>query len=294
MKLNITPPEKPSSGHGDARARGRPRKPGESVSEPRVQAVERAITLIRLLSEEVHATLKVVCADTGLPAATAHRILETLRAHRIVDYDETNQTWSIGVETFRVGQGYVQRMGFLDVGRSVMHQLTEATGETSNIAVFDDWSLIHVSQVETQAPIRAFIPSGTRSHLHASGSGKAVLAWMPRPLVRDHMVENALPRYTTHTLVTVDDLLDDLDLTQTRGWAFDNEERHLGMRCIAAPIFNSFGEAIAGISISGPISRLTDARVETLASGVIAAAHTVTEKSGGKWMATATAGERKS
>lgn len=283
-KRGTESPARPVERHGVSRSRGRPRGT-EDTSVPRVQAVERAVAIIRLLSKDVRATLKTVCADTGLPVSTAHRILETLRAHGIVDFNDRNKTWSIGVETFRVGQGYVQRVGVIDVARGVMHELTDATGETSSIAVFDAWTLVHVSQVEAKAPIRAFIPPGTRSYLHASGIGKAVLAYLSRPVVREHMINGALQRYTAQTLVTIDDLLRDLDRTRDRGWAFDDEERYLGMRCIAAPIFNAFGEVVAGVSISGPTSRLTDARIEALAPVVVDAARTMTGRSGGSWAA---------
>lgn len=248
-----------------------------------MQAVDRAVAVIRLLSDEARATLKVVCAGTGLPASTAYRILETLRSHKIVDFDEQEQTWGIGVETFRMGQSYVRRRSFMDVGRRVMHELTDATGESSSIAVFDNWTLIHVSQVESKSPIRAFIPPGTRTYLHASGIGKAVLAYMDPLLIRKHLGEKGLPSYTATTIVTIDSLLEDLQRTRQRGWAFDNEERYLGVRCIAAPIFNQFGEALAGISISGPTTRLIDERIETFVAGVTTAARTVTQQSGGEW-----------
>src|SRR5699024_1187750 len=87
--------------------------------------------------------------------------------------------------------------------------------------------------------------------------------------------------FTTKSIITIKDLLANLQVIRDRGWAFDDEERYIGMRCIAAPVFNEFGEAVAGLSISGPAGRLHDERAATVAAGVMAAANDVTRKSGG-------------
>lgn len=264
------------------RSRGRPRKSDMPAAGGRVQSIDRALTVFKLLSEEVKATLNVVSVTVNLPPSTTHRILETLRAHGMVSFDESDQTWSVGVEAFRIGQGYARRMNFLDVSREVMRDLTDSTGETSNIAVLEDWVLTHVSEIETKAPIRAFIPAGSRSHPHASGIGKALLACMNGEAIAERLGRVRLPRYTHKTIVDVERLLDDLGKTRTRGWAFDDEERFVGMRCIAAPIFDEYGGATAGISISGPTTRLTGERVDDLARHVVASAARITRESGGR------------
>jgi IclR family acetate operon transcriptional repressor len=240
------------------------------------------MVVFKLLAQELEATLNVISVTADLPYSTTYRILETLRLHGLVAFNENDQTWSIGVEAFRIGQGYARRMNFLDVGREVMRGLTDRTGETSNIAVFDNWNLVHVSQIETEAPIRAFVPPGAHSHPHASGIGKALLAHLQRRAVVAQIAVMALPEYTPRTLTDADRLMADLDRTRARGWALDDEERYLGMRCIAAPIFNEFGDAIAGISISGPVNRFSDDRIEALARDVVACAQAITHASGGR------------
>jgi IclR family acetate operon transcriptional repressor len=264
------------------RSRGRPRKAAEPRADSRVQSIDRALVVFKLLADETKATLNVICATTGLPFSTTHRILETLRLHDMVYFDEVDQTWGIGVEAFRIGQGYARRMSFVDVGRETMRQLTDKTGETSNIAVFENKELVHVSQIETTAPIRAFVPPGSRSHLHASGIGKVLLAYMNEKSARAFTASVDLPKYTANTVTEIDHMMAQRADVRGRGWAMDDEERYIGMRCIAAPIFNEFGEAIAGLSISGPAARLTDDRIDTLAEDVLSAADSITYKSGGR------------
>ena len=148
------------------RGRGRPRDPGGLDKNQRLRSVDRALSVLSLVAREVKAPLNVISATAGLPASTTHRILETLREHRMVFYDELTQTWSIGVESFRVGQGYARRISFLDVARQLMRDLTRRTDETSSLCVLEDNEVVAVTQIESEAVIRAFMPLGTRSAPH--------------------------------------------------------------------------------------------------------------------------------
>lgn len=271
------------------RSRGRPRTEQATSGHSRIQAVDRALGVLKIVSDEVTATLKVIAVVADLPTSTTHRILETLRAHGLVHFDNTAQTWAIGVETFRIGQGYIRRTTHLDLAREAMRELTETTGETSNLAVRDGTEVVHISQVETHAPIRAFIPTGSRGPLYASGIGKALLANLDTAAALDLIAPHNMRGFTPNTIDNSDTLIEQLKLIRTRGWAVDDEERYVGMRCVAAPVFNEFGEAIAGLSISGPAVRLNDDKISTIADQVKASADWVTQQAGGHpasdWMA---------
>lgn len=271
------------------RSRGRPREATAATAQARIQSVDRALGILRIVSEEVTATLKIVAIMANLPMSTTHRSLETLRHHGLVDFDSVAQTWSIGVEALRIGQSYARRTTYLDIAREAMRELTEQTGETSNIAVRDGDEVVHISQVETQAPIRAFIPTGSRGPLYASGIGKALLANLEYAEVLELVDTTAMHSFTPNTISDRTLLLADLDVIRRRGWAMDDEERYAGMRCIAAPIFNEFGEAMAGLSVSGPATRLGDDKIDAIAAQIKAAADQVTASAGGvaaaHWMA---------
>ena len=157
----------------------------------------------------------------------------------------------------------------------------EETGETANLAIADDGHIVFISQVETHNPIRAFHRSGTRSHMHASGIGKVFLANMPRKDVEKILLKSGLPEFTPKTLTTPEALFSDLEASTERGWAFDDEERYSGMRCIAAPIFNAFGETVAGLSVSGPSGRFSNDSIQKMGFSVKQAANAVTTMIGG-------------
>lgn len=143
-----------------------------------------------------------------------------------------------------------------------MRTLMQQTGETSNLGIEKDGNVLFISQVETQESIRAFFPSGTLSPLHASGIGKALMSACDDAQL-DRLFQNkTLERFTDKTIISLTDLREDLRQARKRGFAFDDEERKTGMRCVASPVLNAHGDAVAGLSISGPAHRLTDDYVE--------------------------------
>lgn len=266
------------------RKRGRPRLQPEERQEntSTVQALERGLVLLQLLSKSGSASLSDLSLQVGLPASTAYRMLSTLQKLGFVSFDDVTQEWSVGIEAFTVGSSYFNRANLAEAARTVMRQLMMDTGETANLAILTDGGQItFLTQMECTHPIRAFHLPGTRSPAHSSGIGKALLAEFPRPQVEQILQKTGLQEFTSKTLTTPKALFSDLQSAYLRGWAFDNEERHVGMRCIAAAIHNTRGEAIAGISISGPTVRFSDDTLAIFGIQVRQAAANVTRMIGG-------------
>jgi IclR family acetate operon transcriptional repressor len=161
----------------------------------------------------------------------------------------------------------------------------EKTGETANLGVAEDDCVVFVSQVETHQAIRAFFRPGTRSPFHASGIGKAIMAHLTPERVGGIIRGTSLEAYTPKTLADPLSLSRDLKEIMARGWSVDDEERYPGMRCVAAAIFNEFGEPIGGISVSGPTVRVTPERVWQVGPLVRDAAAEVTRMIGGTSLA---------
>lgn len=263
------------------RSRGRPRTADAARGPVPVQALDRGLTLLALVAVEERVTLTALAATAGMAPSTAYRLLETLRGHDLVAFDTPSQTWSVGVGAFRIGHGYARRMNYLTVARAVMRRLAETTDETANIAVIEAGVLVYVAQIETQAPIRAFIPAGTRGEPQASGIGKALMAYM-ETAERAALMQVPPPAFTPNTLTDRAALVHELEHIRARGWAVDDEERHVGMRCIAAAIFNEYAEPIAGLSISAPASRMPSGEIERKGPLICAAADEVTARIGGQ------------
>ena len=264
------------------RGRGRPKAFTPSPEQTTVQALDRALVILKALAAaEGGLTLSEIAEATDQAPATVYRVLSTFAGHGMVETQAARQLWFVGPEAFRIGSAFIGRSGLVEHARRVMRELMSETGETANLAVADGAQVIFLSQVETHHPIRAFFRPGTRGPIHAAGIGKALLACYPAEELDRLLGPGPFEVYTPRTLSDRAALEADLAAIRARGWAMDDEERTLGMRCVAAPIFNEFREAVAGISISGPTVRVTPERAEAIGAQVRAAADRVTRATGG-------------
>ncbi|MEO5323711.1 IclR family transcriptional regulator [Mesorhizobium sp. CC13] len=266
----------------EKRQRGRPRAFQPSPDAGSVQSLDRALRILAIVANGDGLSLSEISAASELAASTAYRMLTTLQNHGMVEFDSSEQLWSIGVETYRMGSAFLRRRKLVDRARIVMQELMERTGETANLGVAEDDCVVFVSQVETHQAIRAFFRPGTRSPFHASGIGKAVLAHLDRDRVNAIVRKAGLAAYTEKTLSEAAALARDLEQIRARGWSVDDEERYPGMRCVAAPVFNEFGEPIGGVSVSGPTVRVTPEKVREIGPLVREAAAELTRMIGGQ------------
>ncbi len=263
------------------RPRGRPKSQFTESSAGTLQSLDRALGVLVAISRADRMTLSDLSVAVGVPTATTHRILMTLQKHDFVTFNEERQDWLIGIEAFRTGSSFLKRRDIAEIGRPVMQMLMEQTGETANLAVPQGPEVVFIAQVETQNPIRAFFPPSTRTAMHASGTGKAILAELNETHARALLSKAGLQQFTANTHTTPAALFDDLEVIKSRGWSFDKEERYDGMSCIGSAIFDEFANPIAGISISGPSIRFDDARVSEFGALVAKAATEITQKSAG-------------
>ncbi|MEM7206449.1 MAG: HTH-type transcriptional regulator BhcR [Pseudomonadota bacterium] len=277
--MNDVPEREPGSHTGRHRSRGRPRI--ESARAAPVKALDRGLHLLRAMTSASGSSLTNLALHVGMPPATAHRILTTFESHGFVQFDAETQKWSIGLEAYRVGSQYLNDTSLIQAASGVLHNLMEQTGETANLAIADQGDVVFLTQAECHSPIRAFHPPGTRGHMHSSGIGKALLASLPQREVEKILQQRGCPSFTDKTLSNPSALFDELSAIRARGWSLDDEERHAGMRCIAACVKNVFGESIAGISVSGPTARLTDDDITRIAPIVVASANELTRLIGG-------------
>ncbi len=262
------------------RTRGRPRAFNPDAEAVTIQSLDRALVILKALAGREGMSLTELAEAADQAPATVYRVLTTFAAHGMVEFQAAGQLWNIGPETFRIGSAFLTRTNLVEQSRAVMRDLMTATGETANLAICDGAELVFLSQVETHEPIRAFFRIGARGPIHASGIGKALLAYLPPDRI-DRLLRDGLATFTPHTITTRERLLPELAAIRAQGWAMDDEERTPGMRCIAAPIFNEHREAVAGVSISGPADRVGRDRGPALGAEVRDAADRITRAIGG-------------
>lgn len=259
----------------EPRRKGRPRGFHSKPEQSTIQALSRALTVLDVLAENTGMTLTEVATELEQSPATIHRVLTTLATHEMAEMNPRDQSWRVGPMAFRIGSAFLRGSDVIERSRPAMRMLEEQSGETSNLGIEVNGNVMFISQVETMETIRAFFPPGTVSPMHASGIGKALLSRYSKDRIDRWLRDQTLERFTDNTVWSPEMLKSDLALARRRGWAFDDEEKTPGMRCVAAPILNIHGEAVAGISVSGPTHRLPEQRIKEIGKLVRNAAEDV-------------------
>ena len=248
-----------------------------------VKSLDKALALLERLGEADNAlTLSDLAQRAGLPLPTAHRLLTTLERRRFVQFDAEQTLWSIGVQTFIVGNAFLPRRNLVRQAFPIMRTLMEQSGETTNLAIEFDGEAVFLAHVECRDMMRASSRPGSHVALYCSGVGKALLSAMSDEDVTRVLHQHGLKRITPNTIVSPEKMRADLAESRLRGYAFDNEEHAPGVRCVAAPIFNESGHVLAAISLSGPTARITDDRIPVLGASVAHAASRITADLGGE------------
>ncbi|HFC05165.1 MAG TPA: IclR family transcriptional regulator [Rhizobiales bacterium] len=247
-----------------------------------VQSVTRAMTLLNALSYFSQGlTLSELAKKVGLANSTAHRLLTTLQNERFVRFDAERSAWLIGVQAFRVGSAFVRSRDVVTIARPFMRLLMQKEGETVSLAVEDRGEVVYLSQVETQQMMRAICGPGGRASMHSSGIGKALLAAYPQEQLQRVMPDLTFNRQTSHTLTTPEEFSRELKKIRDQGYAVDDEEVAVGLRCVAAAIYDENSFPLAGLSLSGPTARIPRERLAGLGQTLRAVARDITEELGG-------------
>lgn len=255
---------------------------GKARSTGQVRSLTRALSLLRHLAESGDGlSLTDLSEASGLPPSTTHRLLTTLEAERFVRPDPQAGVWRIGVAAFFVGSAFARNRDKLTVARPYLRRLMEMSGETANLFVASDGEAVCVGQIESRHAMRAITGVGGRVSMHSSGAGKALLAYMEAGERTRVLQELTLTRETQRTITDPERLRRDLEASVRRGYAVDDEEHALGLRCVAAPVFGEFGFAVAAVSVSGPSARIPVERLPALGRMTAQAALEATRDFGG-------------
>lgn len=216
-----------------------------------------------------------------LPKSTAHRLLTALEGRHFVSYDGDDKLWRIGVEAFVVGSAFLRNRELASIARPILRALAGSCGETASLYLSDDGEIVCLVQMESRQAMRVIARPGGRAKMHAAGSGKAILAFLTEDEVSAILVSHGLEAATENTIRTPERLRRELKDIREMGFAVDDEENSLGIRCVAAPVFDDLGKAVAAISISGSSSRMADDRLGLLGEKVRAASTSLTRLYGG-------------
>ena len=225
-----------------------------------VQSLERAFDLLeRMADAGGEVGLSELSAGSGLPLPTIHRLMRTLVACGYVR-QQPNRRYALGPRLIRLGESASRLLGTW--ARPYLAELVEATGETANMALLDGDEVVYVAQVPSRHSMRMFTEVGRRVLPHSTGVGKALLASVPPEEVRALLSRTGMPAATDRTITDPDAFLAELERIRALGYAVDDNEQEVGVRCLAVTVPDS--PTAAAISISGPAGRVTEAATDKI------------------------------
>lgn len=236
-----------------------------------VQSVDRAVSILELLAGRGELGITELATRLGVHKSTAFRLAAALERRGLIEQTRERGGYRLGFGLLRLAGAMSGQMELNQQARPVCQRLADEVGETVNIAVLDESSAVNIDQVLGRSSITTHNWVGQRTPLHATSSGKILLAHLPEDQAAALIAEGLEPS-TPRTITTPQALHEQLTRIRDLGYAYTVEELEPGLNAVAAPIRGPGGRVIAAVSASGPSFRLPEARIPAVAALVTAAA----------------------
>ncbi|ARF59276.1 IclR family transcriptional regulator [Streptomyces gilvosporeus] len=244
-----------------------------------MQSVDRAVSVLEILARHGEAGVTEVADELGVHKSTAFRLLGVLENRGLVAQEQERGKYYLGAGVLRLAGAAAVRLDISQEGAPVCRGLADELGETVNIAVLDNTAAVNIMQARGPASVTAQNWLGRRTPLHATSSGKALLAHQAEAVQQAYLARK-LPRLTERTLTSPAALRRELAEVVDRGYAVAIEELELGLRAVAAPVRAHDGTVIGAISVSVPAYRLAEDRLAEVVKRTVAAAAELSRRMG--------------
>ncbi|MBI3973142.1 MAG: IclR family transcriptional regulator [Chloroflexi bacterium] len=237
---------------------------------PPVEVVDRALRALEALGDEAGGLgVTGLGRRLGVDKSTAHRLLATMRARGFVRLNPHTQRYQLGLRLVGLGAVAAHGIDLTEIARPVIEALRDDTGEAASLAVLSGGEVLFLAKAVSSGALTVNHGVGTRLPAHCSALGKVLLAADKDPEQVDRVIaQRGLPSYTPRTITDPDDIWRHLTQVAARGWALDDEEYAVGLRCLAAPVRDASGDVVAAVGVSGPTARVALERVEAMAARV--------------------------
>lgn len=215
-------------------------------------------------------TLAEASAHLKVSKSTAHRYLTTLEELKVAERD-AKDGFRLGPKLIEVAGVFLSKHDLARASQPTLERLASETEETAHLAAPLGTSVVYLAKVEGPHSVRMVSQIGTRNPMHCTALGKAILAYSP-PDKLQHVLHEGLSQRTPNSITSAEALFAELERVRASGFAVDDQENEMGVRCAGAPVFDLTGRVVGALSVSGPASRLTADRCRALGPAVAQAA----------------------
>lgn len=242
-----------------------------------VQSIDRIFHIMELLSMHPKGiSLTEICAATALPKGTVSRMLAALIAHGYAVQEIDSKRYRLTMRMFEIGSRIAGSANILSVARPYLEYLSGISGEAVHLVSRVNDEVVYLYKEEaSNSIVRMSSFVGLRNPMYCTGVGKSILAFLPDEEIQSIWKRTKPIQFTASTITTFSAMQKEIERIRTRGYAIDDEEHEIGVRCIAAPILDFSGNPIAAISLSAPAVRLHDAEIAKYAPMLLDAASNI-------------------
>lgn len=244
------------------------------------KTLSKGLALLEHMSQMNHpARVSELARSSNLTKSNVHRLLQSLRKLGYIRQCTTSAAYELTPKMWEIGSSYLSHTDIHTAAFDDMHSLGRASKETIHLSILDHHDVIYIGKIDSRLPIQAYSHLGARAPIHAVATGKAILAYQ-RPDALQDILPEALEPYTDTTLITREQLMEELILVRKNGYAINKGEWRTGVNGIAAPIWNDSREVCVGIGITGPAERMDHSSLLDFAPIVVQAAKNISRKIG--------------
>ena len=230
----------------------------KSDGKNEVKSVGTAFQIIEELRDRESATVAEITSELDLSKSAVYKHLQTLESHRYVVKE--GGVYRLGLRFLNLGHSVLKKQELYEVVKPELDSLAEETGETANLLVEERGRGVFLYRADGDQAVNLDTFVGKEVYLQTTALGKALMAHLPPSYIAKIIEEHGLPQVTEKTITDRGELNAELEEIRDQGYAFDDEERLKGLRCVAVPILESEGSAVRAISVSGPKSRMSKQR----------------------------------
>ena len=232
-------------------------------SEYIIQAVSHALDLLEQFHDDADELgVTELSKRLKLHKNNVFRLLATLESRGYIEQNKATENYRLGLKALELGQTFIKQMGLLRQAKPILEKMVHECNETCYVAIFKEGYVVYLDMIETDMTVRVVSRVGSRLPAYCTAAGKVHLAFMSEEEIHEIVPSEDLKVYTDTTIKSRSALKKELEEIAQQGFAIDNEELDIGVRCVAAPIRDYTRRIVGSISVSGPTMRLTEERIQ--------------------------------
>jgi DNA-binding IclR family transcriptional regulator len=244
-------------------------------------AVQRALNILESVAQRNGGLSNAdISRKLKIPKSTASYLLHTLEQSGYLRREEDSGKYQLGLKVLNLSRGALSGMDVREIAGPILRHVVDASRLTAHLAILDRGEAVYIERVEAPGFIKMDTWVGRRMDVHTTSVGKALVAYIPEEELQAILKERGMRRRTVHTITTPAKFLRDLEKVRELGYAIDDEENSLGVRCVAAPVFDASGRAQASVGLTGTVTQVDRASIAKYADLAKEAARRISQQLG--------------